>query len=513
MSVVDVFGAGIPLSTNFALQSNLPVDARLVVANEDSLAQFNKNNLYVGAIVYVVETDQHYKFNADFTFTPFKTGGDCNMIIFASEAAKAAYLGSSLCRQGQIVAYGNDHYKIVKKTIEAGTETLTVDQLAVFEGTGVKSSATVGQEFDTEVNPAKTLINSLTLRDGQTYTLNFTAPASIDGKVYLIDGENLVQSITPFNSQASGLQIGTSADGGTEDGTVIGSLVIELDLADLSSFSDLKVEVQSSEMTTLDYAMMQTDTNYIRTEAVTAPIGGLGNSYVPSGTIQEILDAILYPPVAPEVTLTSTTFNDKDIKEKEVDAIAASTTVPFSITVTKHTNDIASVKFYVDGVETPLSGIASVTGNTQTLSGDYANASGINASIKFKVVVEDTKGMKAEKELSVTYVDPMYAFSFAGAASAITETEIKAGTKILKAKGAVTSAYTHTASKAVFAYPASYGTVTKIVDQNGFDITGSFETATVAVETNVTGPVSVNYTVVVAKTDASLSNFKISFNF
>ena len=91
MSVVDVFGAGIPLSTNFALQSNLPVDARLVVANEDSLAQFNKNNLYVGAIVYVVETDQHYKFNADFTFTPFKTGGDCNMIIFASGIA-ATYL-------------------------------------------------------------------------------------------------------------------------------------------------------------------------------------------------------------------------------------------------------------------------------------------------------------------------------------------------------------------------------------------------------------------------------------
>ena len=87
MSVVDVFGAGIPLSTNFALQSNLPVDARLVVANEDSLAQFNKNNLYVGAIVYVVETDQHYKFNTDFTFTPFKTGGGCNMIIFASGIA------------------------------------------------------------------------------------------------------------------------------------------------------------------------------------------------------------------------------------------------------------------------------------------------------------------------------------------------------------------------------------------------------------------------------------------
>ena len=83
--------------------------------------------------------------------------------------------------------------------------------------------------------------------------------------------------------------------------------------------------------------------------------------------------------------------------------------------------------------------MASVTGNTQTFTGDYANASGINASIKFKVVVEDTKGMKAEKELSVTYVDPMYAFSFAGAASAITETEIKAGTKILKAKGAVSS--------------------------------------------------------------------------
>lgn len=36
MSVVDVFGAGIPLSTNFALQSNLPVDAPLVVESDNS---------------------------------------------------------------------------------------------------------------------------------------------------------------------------------------------------------------------------------------------------------------------------------------------------------------------------------------------------------------------------------------------------------------------------------------------------------------------------------------------
>ena len=45
MSVVDVFGAGIPLSTNFALQSNLPVDARLVVANEiKDIAKKQKEN-------------------------------------------------------------------------------------------------------------------------------------------------------------------------------------------------------------------------------------------------------------------------------------------------------------------------------------------------------------------------------------------------------------------------------------------------------------------------------------
>ena len=49
----------------------------------------------------------------------------------------------------------------------------------------VKWVAKDGQEFDTEVNPAKTLINSLTLRDGQTYTLNFTSPSVDDLSVSL----------------------------------------------------------------------------------------------------------------------------------------------------------------------------------------------------------------------------------------------------------------------------------------------------------------------------------------
>ena len=63
----------------------------------------------------------------------------------------------------------------------------------------------------------------------------------------------------------------------------------------------------------------------------------------------------------------------------------------------------------------------------------------------------------------------------------LTETEIIALTKKLETKGSKTVNYTTAQSYMVFAYPKSYGAISSIIDQNGFNVTDSFVRSTVTV--------------------------------
>ena len=65
----------------------------------------------------------------------------------------------------------------------------------------------------------------------------------------------------------------------------------------------------------------------------------------------------------------------------------------------------------------------------------------------------------------------------------LTETEIIALTKKLEAKGSKTVDYTTSQSYMVFAYPKSYGAISSIIDQNGFNVTDSFTQNTITIGT------------------------------
>ena len=83
------------------------------------------------------------------------------------------------------------------------------------------------------------------------------------------------------------------------------------------------------------------------------------------------------------------------------------------------------------------------------------------------------------KSISYKFVAPYYIG--VSTTNTLTETEIIALTKKLETKGSKTVDYTTNQSYMVFAYPKSYGAISSVIDQNGFNVTDSFVRSTVTV--------------------------------
>ena len=85
------------------------------------------------------------------------------------------------------------------------------------------------------------------------------------------------------------------------------------------------------------------------------------------------------------------------------------------------------------------------------------------------------------KSISYKFVTPYYIG--VSITNTLTETDITALTKKLETKGSKTVNYTTAQSYMVFAYPKSYGAISSVIDQNGFNVTDSFTQSTITVGT------------------------------
>ena len=102
----------------------------------------------------------------------------------------------------------------------------------------------------------------------------------------------------------------------------------------------------------------------------------------------------------------------------------------------------------------------------------------ITSNKTFTLNASDGKN-NVSKSISYTFVSPYY--TGVSTTNTLTETDIKALTKKVETKGNKTINYTTTQSYMVFAYPSSYGAISSIIDQNGFNVTDSFVRNTVTV--------------------------------
>ena len=106
--------------------------------------------------------------------------------------------------------------------------------------------------------------------------------------------------------------------------------------------------------------------------------------------------------------------------------------------------------------------------------------SNITDSKKFTLSASDGE-KTVKKSISYTFVDPYYVG--VSATDVIDESVLTALTKKVEVKETKTVPYTTSQSYMVFAYPSAYGTLTSILDQNGFNITDSFVMSNVTVNT------------------------------
>ena len=104
-----------------------------------------------------------------------------------------------------------------------------------------------------------------------------------------------------------------------------------------------------------------------------------------------------------------------------------------------------------------------------------------------------------------TFVSPYYYGAVAASMTTPTASNITGLTKIVQAKGNKSFNYTCDNEKMVYAYPKSYGALSKILDANSFDVTGTFTRSEVTIG-------GVAYYVYM--NDAStVSAFKMTFNY
>lgn len=183
---------------------------------------------------------------------------------------------------------------------------------------------------------------------------------------------------------------------------------------------------------------------------------------IPSGTnltegtsFEEIFNKLLVKYINPSVSL-----------KLSVGSLRAKWSTLNSLTLTtsgsKGTSDIADIKLY-DG---------NTLIETQSTFGAYSYTpdTGISSNTTFKAVVSDSQGKTSQSTSSVSFVIPYY-YGVSNNGSLADPSTL---TEDISSKGNKT--YKFTASEQYFylAYDYSYGSLTSILDANGFENLGNF---------------------------------------
>lgn len=243
----------------------------------------------------------------------------------------------------------------------------------------------------------------------------------------------------------------------------------------------------------------------------TASIGGIQEGVDLDGLqLSEIIARLLYPDKKPEIESISLITTPSGSTFEIGQSVMLNKIV---VSVTKTSNPIAKVEFYVNNV------LMKLLIDDECADGGEFEAE-INQEITdsinnsyCRVVVTDTKDMSVSSNTrAINFYCPYYygVVEEAITVDQITETMIKAMTKKVAAKGAQTCTYNTQSQRMVFACPVNQGAVVSILDGSGFENINSFSRAIVSI-TGSTGEAQDYY--VYANDATTNTNFKMTFKF
>lgn len=232
----------------------------------------------------------------------------------------------------------------------------------------------------------------------------------------------------------------------------------------------------------------------------TVAVGGIPKGYVPpSSGVQavEMINKMLHAYVAPSITASAVPKNGGTFE------IGASETVT-AVTVNITLGSAAITKIEVlDGVEVIGSLTSGIKGGANTVTLTKPLTVTANKQLSVKVTDAENKPVTA-KTGAFTFVNPYYYGAIAADATA-TESVIKTATKSVTAKGNKSFSYTCNNQRMLFAYPKSYGNLSKIEDPNSFNVTDTFAKSEVTVD-------GVAYYAYV-NNPSTVSKFKMTFSY
>lgn len=441
-----------------------------------------------------------------FVLKPAAEAIEQNLVLFNSQTEKDKYITLDSCKVGQVGYFNNEYYRVAatsdtkqiiskkanyvihkNKTVSADLSITNAENISLIDA----AANFVIEVRDIEVN--------------KTYTLVLDKDASV--------------SVTPVSSKGNS---GTSAhtmttdkklEFSTADGTVT-KIYVDIASSDNSGTNDVNARV-ATEFATVPVCEWKPliDLDYKKTEGTLVEVGGAPKGYIPNGSIADMLDAMLYPEVAPKIALAPQSHQVLVLEK----GVGYTQNVKFDLSFEKTKNKIEKIVMMRNGIETDTLDSTELATMTSPIAYTYKNDSQdtdpttvtrIEETSTFKAKIVDEKGLSSEsEEVTITFVNPIYV----GSASLITDDGISNellidSNKLIVEKSNIEAAYTHENLISMIAYPEAYGDLVEIKDQNGLDLTECFKKKTIIKD-------SVSYTVYYFEIRNCLKNFKITFKF
>ena len=436
---------------------------------------------------------------------------DQNLVLFEDEASKDDYLKHSICKVGQIGYYNNEHFKVVADSNTRKSVANPVKFKVIEKSQAVVTTIDPGLTTDNlsiTDNNVCYVVEISGIKKDTTYNVAFPEPVDCEIIEY-VPGQNtalptrspaITSGITISNEDAKKIYINVYKTDGIDNGFIrVGT----------GDFIDEVVK---------KWAPIH---DYIRKDPVVRPIGGLDDTYVPSGSMEKLLDDILYPKnIAPTIL----DFKINDIHNRVHmrgynDDVITNSSDPnkillFNITYEKESNDLEAINIYKD------SGTPFMTVNKADIPSDgainlqYLSSDVIDRTTTFTVEIVDSTGLKSTKDLTIEFKYPIFYGILNGN---YTDADIENMNKTIDytdthfEKLFTTTDYQETA----IAFPKELATSFELRDQNGFLINDSYNKLPVEMTFINTDSSSykVDYILLYSKDRAQVKDFKISLDF
>lgn len=427
---------------------------------------------------------------------------DQNLLLFENEEAKKDYLDTLICKIGQLGHLNGRYYKVVG----TGSTKPTITEMANFE---IKENKTLS--IDSSISGA----DNMSLIDSATQFVVVVNDVKPNVNYTLVLDEELLVSVTPSRLDDTILSMGanSTATGGkinftTADSTIKRLYFVVTPTAN-NGLNTVNAKV-AAKIEDLEILAWEDLLSYTREKGTSIKVGGAEKGFVPNGTIESMLDKILYPVLEPTLEFVAAK-NQQVVFEKNTTAQNIKFKLSFDKTSTSET--ITGYKLYRNGV---LVDEQDIDGTSESIDITYFNDEQktkpgltvpFNNDSKFKVELKyGTDKVVASKEVEVIFVDPI----FVGSCNLITDDEIKKqliinDNKILvKKMETIEHEFTHIDKMEMIAYPSSLGELKEIRDKN-FDLTDSFNHKTITVN-------SVEYLVYYSEYNHCVDKFKVTFS-